>query len=355
MSRCGLPPQNGLDPVVASFQTSGMSKSSTDRVVTLARATRVAPADAASIAEAAAILRAGGLVGMPTETVYGLAGLATSDAAVAEIYAVKGRPTFNPLISHFAALEAAAREARLDGAAERLAARFWPGPLTLVAPAAADCRISLLARAGLDTLALRAPASPVARALIEAAGAPLAAPSANRSGAVSPTSAPHVLADLGGRIELILDAGPCDWGVESTVVACLGGAPRLLRPGAIAREEIEAALGSRLAEAPNGPAPIAPGALASHYAPRAELRLDAPSAPAGAAVLDFAGRLGAGLDLSPGGDLRQAAANLFAHLRALDATGAAIICVAPIPQTGLGAAINDRLRRAAAPRPAREG
>jgi L-threonylcarbamoyladenylate synthase len=319
-------------------------------------ATRVAPADAAAVAEAAAILRAGGLVGMPTETVYGLAGLATSDAAVAAIYAAKGRPTFNPLIAHFAGTEDAAREARLDAAAERLAARFWPGPLTLVAPVAADCRISLLARAGLDTLALRAPGSPVARALIEATGAPLAAPSAIRSGAVSPTTAQHVLADLGGRIALILDAGPCEWGVESTVVACLGGAPRLLRPGAIAREEIEAALGARLAEAaPDADAPIAPGALASHYAPRAQLRLNARTVPPEAAALDFARRLGAGLDLSPEGDLRQAAANLFAHLRALDATGAGTICVAPIPETGLGAAINDRLRRAAAPRPARGG
>jgi len=320
----------------------------------ISRATRVAPAEAKFIAEAAAILKAGGLVGMPTETVYGLAGLATSDRAVAEIYAVKGRPTFNPLISHFAGAEAAAREARLDAAGERLAARFWPGPLTLVAPVAADCRISLLARAGLDTLALRVPAAAVAQALIEATGAPLAAPSANRSGAVSPTCAEHVLADLGGRIELILDGGPCEWGVESTVVACLGGAPRLLRPGAIPREEIEAALGTRLVEAPDGHAPIAPGALASHYAPRARLRLNAQTAPAGAAALDFAGALGARLDLSPGGDLRQAAANLFAHLRALDATGADVIYVAPIPETGLGAAINDRLRRAAAPRPAQE-
>ena len=317
--------------------------------------TRVAVADAAVIAEAAAILRAGGLVGMPTETVYGLAGLATSDPAVAEIYAVKGRPTFNPLIAHFALTEAAAREARFDAAAGKLAAHFWPGPLTLVAPVAADCRISLLARAGLDTLALRVPGSAVARALLSATGAPLAAPSANRSGAVSPTSAQHVLADLGGRIALILDAGPCEWGVESTVVACLGGAPRLLRPGAIAREEIEAALGVRLEDEADGHAPIAPGALASHYAPRAELRLNVLEAPADAAALDFAGRLGAGLDLSPGGDLRQAAANLFAHMRALDATGARVICVAPIPDTGLGAAINDRLRRAAAPRAALGG
>jgi L-threonylcarbamoyladenylate synthase len=317
--------------------------------------TRVAPADAAGIGQAAAILRAGGLVGMPTETVYGLAGLATSDAAVAEIYAVKGRPTFNPLIAHFAEAEAAARAARLDGFALRLAERFWPGPLTLVAPVAGDCRISLLARAGLDTLALRVPGAEVARALIAAVGAPLAAPSANRSGAVSPTRAEHVWADLDGRIPLILDAGPCGWGVESTVVACLGGVPRLLRPGAVSREEIEAALGVVLAESAPGQAPIAPGALASHYAPRARLHLNAGEVPAEAAALDFAGRLGHSgahrLDLSPTGDLKEAAAHLFAGLRTLDATGLAEIYVAPIPEAGLGAAINDRLRRAAAPRP----
>ncbi|MDE3176472.1 MAG: threonylcarbamoyl-AMP synthase [Pseudomonadota bacterium] len=319
---------------------------------------RIAPADDAAIAQAAAILRAGGLVGMPTETVYGLAGLATSDAAVARIYAVKGRPTFNPLIAHFDGLAAAAREARLDATAERLALAFWPGPLTLVAPVAGDCRISLLARAGLDTLALRVPGSATARALIAATGAPLAAPSANRSGAVSPTRAEHVAADLGDRIALILDAGPCVWGVESTVVACLPGGPRLLRPGAVAREQIEAALGRPLAEAVAGEAPSAPGALASHYAPNALLRLDATEAPQGAAVLDFGGRIGGQglrLDLSAAGDLAQAAANLFAHLRALDAARPALIVVAPIPERGLGAAINDRLRRAAAPRPAPGG
>ena len=318
--------------------------------------TRVVPANADGVRAAAEILRAGGLVGMPTETVYGLAGLATSDAAVAEIYAAKGRPTFNPLIAHFADAEAAGREARLDAFALRLAERFCPGPLTLVAPVASGCSVSLLARAGLDTLALRVPGAEVARALIVAAGAPLAAPSANRSGAVSPTCAEHVLADLGDRIPLILDGGPSGWGVESTVVACLGGAPLLLRPGAVAREEIEAALGVALgAAAPPGPAPIAPGALASHYAPRARLHLNATGAPADAARLDFAGRLSQGpgprLDLSPAGDLRQAAANLFAGLRTLDATGALTIFVAPIPESGLGAAINDRLRRAAAPRP----
>jgi len=318
------------------------------------RSTRVTPADPRAIAEAAAILVAGGLVGMPTETVYGLAGLATSDAAAAEIYAVKGRPAFNPLIAHFADAEAALREICSDAAAARLAGHFWPGPLTIVARVAAGCRISLLARAGLDTLAVRVPGHATARALISAVGAPLAAPSANRSGRVSPTSAAHVLADLDGRVDLILDAGPCPLGVESTVVACLPDGVRLLRPGATPREDIEAALGAKLREAGDD-APASPGALASHYAPRATLRLDAQAAKNGDAALDFAGKLAGSprlrLDLSPRGDLTEAAANLFAHLRALDASGAACIWVAPIPRNGLGEAINDRLRRAAAPRP----
>ena len=318
------------------------------------RATRIARADARAVAEAAAILAEGGLVGMPTETVYGLAGLATSDAAAAKIYAAKGRPTFNPLIAHFDTPKAALREIRPDAAAALLARRFWPGPLTIVAPVASGCRISLLARAGLDTLAVRVPGHATARALIAAVGAPLAAPSANRSGAVSPTSAAHVLADLAGRVDLILDAGPCPLGIESTVVACLPDGVRWLRPGAISREEIEAALGAILRDG-GGEAALAPGALASHYAPHAALRLDALAPEDGAATLDFAGRLagarGVRLDLSPSGDLAQAAASLFAHLRALDATGAARIVVAPIPHSGLGEAINDRLRRAAAPRP----
>ena len=318
------------------------------------RLTRVAPADALGVAQAAAILTAGGLVGMPTETVYGLAGLATSDAAAAEIYAAKGRPSFNPLIAHFAQPEDALREIRCDAAAARLAAHFWPGPLTIVAPVAPDCRISLLARAGLDTVAVRVPGHATARALITAVGAPLVAPSANRSGRVSPTSAAHVLADLGGRIDLILDAGPSPLGVESTVVACLPDGARLLRPGAVTRAEIEAALGVKLREA-GADAPAAPGALASHYAPRAKLRLDAETAGDDDAALDFAGKLGDArgprLDLSPHGDLKEAAANLFAYLRTLDESGADCISVAPIPRTGLGEAINDRLRRAASPRP----
>jgi L-threonylcarbamoyladenylate synthase len=322
------------------------------------RTTRIAPADAESIAAAAACLRAGGLVATPTETVYGLAADATSDAAVAAIYSAKGRPVFNPLIAHFADQQSAEREAVFDDQAKRLARAFWPGPLTIVAPVSATCRVSLLARAGLDTLALRAPDHWVARALIEAAGVPLAAPSANRFGRVSPTRAEHVAADLDGRIDWILDAGPTPLGLESTIVACLGGTPRLLRPGAIARERIEAELdvaiaGDAVSDA--GGARIAPGLLKSHYAPRAALRLAAREASSEEAALDFGGVLAASpararLDLSPARDLDEAAANLFAQLRALDATGAPTIAVAPIPESGLGAAINDRLRRAAAPR-----
>jgi L-threonylcarbamoyladenylate synthase len=324
-----------------------------------ARPTRIAPATRENIAAAAATLRAGGLVAMPTETVYGLAGLATSDAAAAAIFAAKERPAFNPLISHFADSAAAAREAEFDARADRLAAAFWPGPLTIVAKAAASCRIGLLARAGLDTVALRAPSHPVARALIEATGAPLVAPSANRSGRLSPTRAEHVAADLQGRVDWILDDGASPLGLESTIVACLDGAVRLLRPGAISREALETALGEAIsATRPLGAAtnaPVAPGLSASHYAPRARLRLDATGAGEGEAALDFGGILGGAasmrLDLSAAGDLEEAAARLFAHLRALDAAGAATIAVAPIPERGLGAAINDRLRRAAAPRP----
>jgi L-threonylcarbamoyladenylate synthase len=322
-----------------------------------ARRTMLVPADPPAIVEAAAIVRAGGLVAMPTETVYGLAADATSDQAVAAIYAAKRRPAFNPLIAHFADAAAAQKEAIFDADARALAAAFWPGPLTLVAPVSAACRICLLARAGLDSVGLRIPGHPVARALIEAAGVPLAAPSANRSGHVSPTLASHVLADLDGRIDRILDAGPSRLGLESTIVACLGGGPRLLRRGAIASEALEAVLGRAILDDSTGAdaAPTAPGRLVSHYAPRAALRLNATATESDEAVLDFGGTLAAfparvRLDLSPGGDPDEAAANLFAFLRQLDATHASIIAVAPIPQRGLGAAIADRLRRAAAPR-----
>jgi L-threonylcarbamoyladenylate synthase len=321
------------------------------------RKTRIAPATPENIVAAAAYLRAGGLVAMPTETVYGLAAIATSAPAVALIYSAKRRPAFNPLIAHFADAESARREAQFNASAQELAAAFWPGALTIVAPVSGNCRVSLLARAGLDTVALRVPAHAVARGLIEASGSPLVAPSANRSGTVSATRAEHVAADLAGEVDWILDDGPSPLGLESTIVACVSDTVRLLRPGAISCEALEKALGSPVVVETtiSADAPMAPGALASHYAPRAKLRLEAKHVGEGEAALDFGGVLGggsaAGLDLSPSGDLTQAAANLFAHLRALDAAGAGQIAVAPIPERGLGAAINDRLRRAAAPRP----
>ena len=244
--------------------------------------TRLVKASPEAIAAARACLRAGGLVAMPTETVYGLAADATSDAAVAAIYAAKERPAINPLIAHVLSIEAA-REHGLFGAdAETLARAFWPGPLTLVLPVASTSRISLLARAGLDTVAIRAPSHETARALIEAAGVPLAAPSANRSGRVSPTTAAHVAADLDGRVDFILDAGPCRHGLESTIVACLGPRPQLLRPGAITREAIESALRAPIEAASAARSvPNAPGQLASHYAPKAALRLGRGQRPAG--------------------------------------------------------------------------
>jgi L-threonylcarbamoyladenylate synthase len=318
--------------------------------------TRFATASPKAIAGAAACLRAGGLAAMPTETVYGLAADATSDTAVAAIYAAKERPAINPLISHVLDVEAAREHATFGPEAEMLARAFWPGPLTLVLPVAPTCRISLLARAGLDTVAVRSPSHDTARALIAAAGVPLAAPSANRSGAVSPTTAAHVVADLDGRVDWILDGGPCRHGLESTIVACLSGRPQLLRPGVVTREAIESVLGSPI-DLTSGArtAPNAPGQLVSHYAPNAELRLGAVTASADEAALDFGGSLKRGassarLDLSPSGDLLEAASHLFSYLRALDASGAARIAVASIPEHGLGAAINDRLRRAAAPR-----
>jgi L-threonylcarbamoyladenylate synthase len=325
-------------------------------MATKRRTTLRVPATPDTVAAAAECLRLGGLVAMPTETVYGLAADATSETAVAAIYAAKGRPAFNPLIAHVDGEQQAREHALFDADAERLAAVFWPGPLTLVLPVAPGCRVSLLARAGLDTLALRAPDHAVARALIGAAGRPLAAPSANRSGHVSPTTAAHVFADLDGRIDWILDAGPSLHGLESTIVACLDRGPTLLRPGAVPLEAIEAALGRALQHPPDAAAaPKAPGQLASHYAPQARLRLAATEVSPDEAALDFGGALAGGpsharLDLSPSGDLVEAAANLFAHLRALDHAGVAVIAAAPVPARGLGAAINDRLRRAAAPR-----
>ena len=279
---------------------------------------------------------------MPTETVYGLAADATNDRAAAAVFAAKGRPRFNPLIAHVLDIAGAQAQAIFDPQARVLAEAFWPGPLTLVMPVSSKTNISLLARAGLQSVALRAPSHPAARALIAAMGAPLIAPSANRSGGVSPTRADHVLADLGGRIDLILDGGASAFGLESTIVACLASAPRLLRDGAIPQEAIESVLGAPIArqDAAKQNKPIAPGLLASHYAPHAAVRLDAHAASPSEAALDFGGALAASpaimrLDLSPRSDLVEAAANLFAHLRTLDATGAAAIAVAPIPAMAL--------------------
>lgn len=318
--------------------------------------TRVLKADKAAIEAAAACLNQGGLVAFPTETVYGLGADARHGEAIARLYAAKGRPAFNPLIAHVANTEAARALAVFDADAEKLAAAFWPGPLTLVLPKRPDCPVAALALAGLDSIALRVPAHATARALLRAFGGPVVAPSANRSGHVSPTSASHVLSDLRGRIDLILDDGPCAVGVESTIVACLGE-PTLLRPGGLARKEVERVLGRNLAMPVAGEddgAPIAPGMLASHYAPKATLRLDAQAARDGEALLAFGpapAYTGTMFNLSPGGDLIEAATNLFSHLRALDASGAKAVAVMPVPHEGLGEAINDRLARAAAPKP----
>ena len=333
--------------------------------MTALSATRMAKADAAAAADAARVLAAGGRVAFPTETVYGLGADATSGPAVARLYDAKGRPAFNPLIAHVADVTEAERLARFDADAARLAKAFWPGPLTLVLPKAAGCPVAELATAGLDTIAVRVPAHKVARDILAAFGKPVVAPSANRSGHVSPTCAEHVAADLAGRIDLIIDGGATPVGVESTIVACLGE-PVLLRPGGLPRAAIERALGRLLerslgrsladpAPARDKGGPIAPGMLATHYAPRTRLRLNALRVAAGEALLAFgpvpaegAERAACVLNLSARGDLVEAAANLFAHLRALDAAGAGAIAAMPVPREGLGEAINDRLERGAA-------
>jgi L-threonylcarbamoyladenylate synthase len=306
--------------------------------------------DDEGIGRAAAILAAGGLVAFPTETVYGLGGDARNDRAVARIFEAKGRPRFNPLIVHLPDAAAAGTLSRFGPEAERLAAAFWPGPLTLVVPLREDAGISPLVTGGLDTVALRVPAHPVARALLARFGGPLAGPSANPSGRISPTRASHVLDGLGGRIEAVLDGGPCEVGVESTIVG-LVGEPVLLRPGGLPSEAVEACLGHSLAAPEQGPRPTAPGQLGSHYAPRAGVRLGASAAQGDEVLLAFGpGHPEAERNLSPAGNLVEAAANLFHHLRELDAMDRPI-AVAPVPDRGLGRAINDRLRRAAAPRP----
>ncbi len=301
------------------------------------------------LARAAAILGAQGLVAFPTETVYGLGGDARSDLAVARIFDAKGRPRFNPLIVHVPDLAAAKAFAVFDARAEAVAAAFWPGPLTLVLPLRADSGLSPLVTAELDTVAIRIPAHPVAQALLRAFGGPLAAPSANPSGRVSPTRAAHVLEGLSGRIDAVLDGGACAVGVESTILGLID-APALLRPGGVATEALEALLGP-LAYGGNAEKPNAPGQLASHYAPGAAVRLNADTALPGEVRLGF-GAGAADLNLSVNGDLIEAAANLFHLLREADALAGqgGRIAIARVPEQGLGRAINDRLRRAAAPR-----
>lgn len=302
--------------------------------------------DAADPISAAAALKQGGLVIMPTETVYGVAADAADPRAVAKVFAAKGRPSFNPLIAHVPDVETARRIARFDARAEALAQAFWPGPLTLVLPVADPAAVCDLARAGLDTVAVRIPAHPVARALLKAFGGPVVAPSANRSGRPSPTTFAAAVEETGASAAAALDGGPCQVGLESTVVALLDE-PRLLRPGSITRAQIEAVIG-RLAEA-EADAKRSPGRLTRHYAPDLPVRLEADRPKPGEALLAFgpAPAVGYVFQLSESRDLAEAAANLFAHLRAADRSGASAIAVAPIPHEGLGEAINDRLKRAA--------
>jgi L-threonylcarbamoyladenylate synthase len=300
----------------------------------------------AQIAQAAEALKAGGLVILPTETVYGLAANAGDARAVAAVYAAKGRPAFNPLIAHVADVETARRIARFDPRAEALAERFWPGPLTLVLPIADGAAVCDLARAGLDSVAVRAPGHPLAQALLKTFGGPLVAPSANRSGRPSPTTFADAMEETGASAAAALDGGPCPIGLESTVVALLDE-PRLLRPGSVTRAQIEAVIG-KLSEA-DADAGRSPGRLARHYAPNAPLRLEAKAPNLGEAFLAFGPSepRDRTWNLSPTADLVEAAANLFAYLTAADRSGASTIAVAPIPHDGLGEAINDRLRRAA--------
>ena len=316
---------------------------------------RSSPVTPETIAEAGRLLRAGRLVAFPTETVYGLGADATNADAVARIFEAKGRPRFNPLISHVPDVAAARWLALFTPLAERLAHAFWPGPLTLVLAKSPGCPVADLATAGLDTIALRVPGNDIARAVLSAAGAPIAAPSANRSGRISPTTAAHVAEELGDACALILDGGPAGVGLESTVIDATGDRLVLLRPGGVTREDLVRVTGldvvTRVAD---GDTLSSPGQLASHYAPRARVRMNALNVKPGDALLGFGPDMppssGEHQNLSPRGDLREAAIHLFAALRMLDASGAATIAVMPIPDTGLGEAINDRLRRAAAAR-----
>jgi L-threonylcarbamoyladenylate synthase len=308
------------------------------------------PADAQSIALAAGILRAGGVVAFPTETVYGLGADATNGRAVARVFEIKGRPSFNPLIVHIADAAWADRYVVTDTRFAMLAGAFWPGPLSLIMRSRESSPISNLVSAGLDTVALRCPDSGIARALLKECDRPLAAPSANRSGAISPTSARHVAEQLGDDVDMILDGGPCRVGIESTVLDLSTDTPAVLRPGVITVEDLTAVIGDVVMGQDNPAAPKSPGQILRHYAPAIPLRLNAMEAGAGEALLGFGDTQAATLNLSTGGDLREAAANLFAMLHGLDDPKRfKAIAVAPIPDTGLGLAINDRLRRAATP------
>jgi L-threonylcarbamoyladenylate synthase len=312
----------------------------------------VIAATSEAIAEAAGFLRSGRLVAFPTETVYGLGADATNARAVAAVYEAKGRPRFNPLIVHVPSMDAVSTLGHLTDAGRKLAAAFWPGPLTLVLAKRTDCPVADLTTAGLDTIAVRIPAHPVGRALLEAAKLPIAAPSANRSGHVSPTMAAHVATDLGDKVAMILDGGATPVGLESTVIDVTGNTPVILRLGGIEREDIARVLGCDVRVAGDeNVTPSSPGMLARHYAPATKLRLDARDVRHGEALLAFGSDVprhaGPTINLSPSGDLVEAAANLFAALRTLDAAGATTIAVTPIPAYGLGEAMNDRLKRAA--------
>ena len=296
-------------------------------------------------------LKKGELVAFPTETVYGLGADATSDQAVAKLFAAKGRPSFNPLISHVADAAAAFALGAFSADAKKLAEVFWPGPLTIVVQRAAKCPVSLLASAGLPSIALRVPNHPLALELLGAVGRPIVAPSANLSGRISPTTAAHVKRGLGKKVSVILDGGPCAVGVESTVVSFMNERATLLRPGGLERDAIEQALGHALEVEMNSTQPHSPGQMESHYAPHAHLRLEAMAPRKGESYLGFGTHNDGPYTLSARGDVIEAAANLFRMLHELDGLGVKVIAVAPIPHEGLGEAINDRLRRAAAPRP----
>lgn len=310
-------------------------------------APEIAKVDAVALADAAERLRTGGLVAVPTETVYGLAARADSDAAVARIYRAKGRPDFNPLIVHVPSLAAAERIARFDDRALALVQAFWPGPLTLVLPLREDAGIAPAVTAGLSTIALRCPAHPAMRSLLEVSGLPLAAPSANRSGGVSPTSAEHVAASLGSAVDLVLDGGTCERGIESTIVALRDFGWSLLRPGPISVAQISALAGPEMASDPKAARIEAPGQLASHYAPGKPVRLNAVAAERDEYFIGF-GPVSGDVNLSASGDLAEAAARLYACLHLAAASACSRVAVALVPDEGIGAAINDRLRRAAA-------